>query len=108
MYGVYQLPLPRVGNLTASRLEKVANYGFTAEVWLEKDSTGEQVAPSKHEGGLCLVLGAGNFEAPTDILDRMYVGCELTGANCQQQVCSQPSGGFQVPSPERCCHFTVY
>lgn len=46
--------------------------GVELEVELE-DNTIDYELPSSHEAGCCLVLQAGNFDAPNDIMDRMFL-----------------------------------
>jgi acyl-CoA reductase-like NAD-dependent aldehyde dehydrogenase len=48
--------------------------GFRAEVWLEPGASARQgKSYDDSDGGLCAILGAGNYEAPIDVLTKMFV-----------------------------------
>ena len=54
--------------------DRMFSPGFTAEIWLErgaKESQGHIYEKSK--GGCCAVFGAGNYEAPIDVINKMFV-----------------------------------
>lgn len=54
-------------------LETVAMAGEKVEVWLEPGQPASQGAAYKaSKAGLCGVLGAGNFEAPSDALSKLF------------------------------------
>ncbi|MGD8229958.1 MAG: aldehyde dehydrogenase family protein [Desulfobacteraceae bacterium] len=47
---------------------------FRAEIWLEKGAKGSQgYIYEKSKGGCCAVFGAGNYEAPIDVMTKMFV-----------------------------------
>jgi acyl-CoA reductase-like NAD-dependent aldehyde dehydrogenase len=54
--------------------DKILYPGFTAEIWLEKGAKGIQGnIYEKSKGGCCAVFGAGNYEAPIDVMTKMFV-----------------------------------
>lgn len=53
-------------------LDKLYAPGHRGELWLQPGADGKQ-ASAYHDGaGLCAILGAGNYEAPIDILTKMF------------------------------------
>ncbi|MFW9832339.1 MAG: aldehyde dehydrogenase family protein [Candidatus Thorarchaeota archaeon] len=54
--------------------DKMLYPGFTAELWLENGAKGSQgYIYEKSKGGCCAVFGAGNYEAPIDVMTKMFV-----------------------------------
>jgi acyl-CoA reductase-like NAD-dependent aldehyde dehydrogenase len=54
--------------------DKMLYPGFRAEIWLEKGAKGSQgYIYEKSKGGCCAVFGAGNYEAPIDVMAKMFV-----------------------------------
>ena len=51
-------------------VETAAAQGLVGEVFLEKEG---QTAPNEQEAGVCAILAPGNFEAPNDILSKLFV-----------------------------------
>lgn len=49
--------------------------GYRCEVFLEegKDTVHQAAALAATQGAVCAVLGAGNFEAPTDVLTKLFI-----------------------------------
>jgi acyl-CoA reductase-like NAD-dependent aldehyde dehydrogenase len=57
-----------------SLLDKVYAPGFRGEVWLEPGAPERQgTSYMESDGGVCAILGAGNYEAPVDVLSKMFV-----------------------------------
>jgi acyl-CoA reductase-like NAD-dependent aldehyde dehydrogenase len=54
--------------------DKMLFPGFTAEIWFEKGAKGSQGHIYENsQGGCCAVFGAGNYEAPIDVMTKMFV-----------------------------------
>ncbi|MGD2270420.1 MAG: aldehyde dehydrogenase family protein [Desulfobacterales bacterium] len=54
--------------------DKMLYPGFKAEIWFEKGAKGSQgYVYEKSKGGCCAVFGAGNYEAPIDVMTKMFV-----------------------------------
>ena len=54
--------------------DKMLYPGFRAEIWLEKGAKGTQgYIYENSKGGCCAVFGAGNYEAPIDVMTKMFV-----------------------------------
>jgi acyl-CoA reductase-like NAD-dependent aldehyde dehydrogenase len=54
--------------------DKMLYPGFTAEIWFEKGAKGSQGHIYENsKGGCCAVFGAGNYEAPIDVMTKMFV-----------------------------------
>eukprot|EP00298_Acanthocystis_sp_HF-20_P005458 c15619_g1_i1.p1 GENE.c15619_g1_i1~~c15619_g1_i1.p1 ORF type:complete len:566 (+),score=235.20 c15619_g1_i1:56-1699(+) len=53
--------------------DKLIAGGVTAELHIEKGKEVVQTRPQEHPAGLALVLGAGNYSAPLDILTKLYI-----------------------------------
>jgi len=53
--------------------EKLAAGGVTAELHVEAGKEVHQTRPQEHAAGVALVLGAGNYSAPLDILTKMFI-----------------------------------
>lgn len=54
--------------------DKMLYPGFKAELWFEKGAKGTQGdIYEKSKGGCCAVFGAGNYEAPIDVMTKMFV-----------------------------------
>ena len=54
--------------------DKMLFPGFTAEIWFEKGAKGSQGHIYENsKGGCCAVFGAGNYEAPLDVMTKMFV-----------------------------------
>jgi hypothetical protein len=54
--------------------DKILYPGFKAELWFEKGAQGTQGdIYEKSEGGCCAVFGAGNYDAPIDLMTKMFV-----------------------------------
>ena len=47
--------------------------GYEMEHWLEPGKQITRASGLKNEGSLCVFLGAGNFEGPNEILQKLFV-----------------------------------
>jgi acyl-CoA reductase-like NAD-dependent aldehyde dehydrogenase len=60
--------------LPRSARDKMLYPGFKAELWFEKGARGTQGnIYEKSKAGCCAVFGAGNYEAPIDVMTKMFV-----------------------------------
>jgi acyl-CoA reductase-like NAD-dependent aldehyde dehydrogenase len=56
----------------SSTLDKMYAPGYRGEIWLQPGGGGGQGACYDPAGGVCAILGAGNYETPIDILRKMF------------------------------------
>ncbi|MFQ5817647.1 MAG: aldehyde dehydrogenase family protein [Terriglobia bacterium] len=65
----------RIATLFPSRsLDRVFAPGYRGEIWFRPCAPGTQSRGfAEGKGGVCGILGAGNYEAPLDVLSKMFI-----------------------------------